>query len=290
MTMQTWVNGQKQSHLSVLDRSVQYGDGFFTTMLVMDNQLFNWQAHWWRLQRSAERLAFPELTEIQVWQSITAAIQSYQSELNVLTPLMVKLIVTRGEGGKGYQPSPNPEVTMIVQVAEHPVFECSEHFDELQAVLELGQCTTLCSIQPQLAGLKHLNRLENVLARNELLELNFSEALMLNANQEVISATQSNLFVIKNRTLITPKMDLSGVAGTTRYQMQTIAMQCGLGYAEKVLHLEDVFAADELFLTNALRGVMPVKQFKQTRYLCDCSFEIHQAWCEWQKQNVRSIT
>ncbi|MEA3405484.1 MAG: aminodeoxychorismate lyase [Pseudomonadota bacterium] len=290
MTMQAWVNGQKQSQISVLDRSVQYGDGFFTTMLVIDDKLFNWQAHWWRLQSSAERLAFPPLKEIQVWQRITSAIESYQSEFKAFTPLVVKLIVTRGEGGKGYQPSSKSEVTMIVQVGGHPVFECSEHFDELQAVLNLGQCKTLCSIQPQLAGLKHLNRLENVLARNELLELDTSEAIMLNANQEVISATQSNLFVIKNRTLMTPKLDCSGVAGTTRYQMQAIASQCGLGYSEKVLHLDDVFAADELFLTNALRGVMPVKQFKQTRYSCECSFEIHQAWCEWQKQNARSIT
>jgi len=286
----TWVNGQRQLHISVLDRAVQYGDGFFTTLLVMDGKLYNWQAHWWRLQMSAERLAFPLLNESETLQSITSAIQSVQAELEKSIPLVVKLIITRGEGGKGYQPPSQPDMTTVVQVGTHPLYEHSDQFEEQQPILELGLCKTLCSIQPQLAGLKHLNRLENVLARNELLDLGLDEALMLNAKQEVICATQSNLFLIKDRTLITPKLDQSGVEGTTRKQMQTLAQASGLGYAEKVLHLDDVFAADELFLTNALRGVMPVKQFKHATYTSECSFEIHQAWCEWQHQNARSIT
>jgi len=297
--MQTWVNGKLQTKLSVKDRGVQYGDGFFTTMLVMQDTLYNWSAHWWRLQESAARLGFPALEESIIRAEIQAVLdefielQSIQKHPNIqhenqqacLNPLAVKLIITRGEGGKGYQAPLSVNPTRIIQITGHPSFEQAVDFSVFQAPIELGVCQTLCAIQPQLAGLKHLNRLENVLARNELLVSNVTEAIMLNAHSEMVCATQANLFLIKGQQLMTPLLVNSGVAGTTRYQMPKIAQVCGLDYHEQTLTLEDLQSADELFLTNALRGIMPIKSFQTKHYPSEQTHLLHQAWVFWQQKN-----
>ncbi len=273
-----------------MDRAVQYGDGFFTTMLVMDAKLYNWSAHWWRIQQSIERLGFPDLSEAAIQAQLASAVIDYQADESSVAPLMVKLMITRGQGGRGYQAQAAPQVTTIVQIAPHPTFRQSADFDSLPAALSLGLCKTQAAIQPQLAGLKHLNRLENVLARNELISQDFSEALMLNAEEEVICATQANLFMVKDKQLLTPKLTSSGVAGTTRYQLPEIAKQCGLIYKETTISLAEVQNADELFLTNALRGIMPVKSFQSRTYQTDVSLKIHQAWINWQHQYAKPLS
>ena len=284
-----WVNGQRTSQISAFDRSVQYGDGFFTTLLVTQNRLYNWSAHWWRLQNSAKQLGFPELNEIEVRALIESAYVDFSKESTTKSPLSVKLIISRGVAGRGYQALEQPTITTIVQINLHPGFTQTADLQKVQAPIELGLCSTLCAIQPNLAGLKHLNRLENVLARNELHSSPLTEAVMLNAYSEVVCATQSNLFLIVGDRLITPKLNNSGVAGTTRFQMPVIAKSCGFEYREQVVSLQDLHKADELFLTNALRGVMPVKQFQQTKYSYDRVLQLHNAWSAWQTQNAERL-
>ena len=287
--IQSWVNGVLQTTIAITDRSVQYGDGFFTTLLAMNSAVYNWQAHWWRLKTSALRLGFRSLDEKNTLSLIASALTSDPTLTSPNTPLAIKLIITRGQSGQGYQTTPNAQPTFIVQVRAHPVFKTYADMHQLPLAIELGLCQTFSSIQPQLAGLKHLNRLENVLAQNELASLGLSEGLMLNANQEVVCATQSNLFLIKGQQLLTPALHNSGVAGTTRYQMADLAQRFGLEYVEKTIFLSEVHSADELFLTNALRGVMPVKQFQTTHYSTNKSLKIHQAWLTWQKQHCKVL-
>ena len=307
MTGVCWVNGQRADEISTMDRSVQYGDGFFTTLLVMQGQVYNWQGHWWRLQNSAKRLGFPALVESDVRNLLKSVLadfvevtqakkdsslsdSSFKSQQaccfnDSSKPLAMKLVITRGVGGKGYQPPLESKPNTIVYINPHPQFENVCDFETMSAPIELGLSQTLSTIQPQLAGLKHLNRLENVLARNELLITGLSEALMLNANEEVVCATQSNLFLIKDNLLMTPNLAQSGVAGTTRLQISQLAEGVGLDYQESSLTLGDCLQADELFLTNALRGVMPVNLFQQRAYSSERTLAIHQAWVVWQAQN-----
>lgn len=290
MSKLCWVNGQKTSQISAFDRSVHYGDGFFTTILVAQNRLYNWSAHWWRLQKSAKQLGFPELMEADVWSLIQSAYTEFQQLHATEVPLTIKLIVSRGLGGQGYQALEQPEITTIVQISTHPVFTQNADLQTMQAPIELGLCKTHCSIQPSLAGLKHLNRLENVLARNELRGTDITEGVMLNAYSDVVCATQSNLFMIKGSQLITPKLNTSGVAGTTRYQMSHIAKSCGLEYHEQFVSLQNLHTAEELFLGNALRGVMPIKQFQQTYYESEKTWQLHQAWSAWQVNNATALS
>lgn len=290
MSELSWVNGQKTTQLSTFDRSVHYGDGFFTTILVMQNRLYNWSAHWWRLQNSAKQLGFPVLIDLEIRTLIESAYVDFTRENISETPLAIKLIISRGTGGRGYQALEQPNVTTIVQISPHPVFKEGADLKTMQTPIELGLCKTLCAIQPSLAGLKHLNRLENVMARNELHGTTFTEALMLNAYSEVVCATQSNLFIIKGNQLITPRLNNGGVAGTTRFQMPKIAKACGFDYHEQVLSLQDIREADELFLTNALRGLMPIKQFQQAHYDSKKTESLHCAWSRWQIKNALALS
>lgn len=213
--MTTIINGSLIDSVSVRDRGLQYGDGFFTTMLVTGDQLLNWSGHWRRVQQAGSRLKFPVIDEQALFTQVKQAIAVFNyTKSTIESNKVVKLIFTRGVGGIGYQIPEMPQISTILQVTLAPIKierEAETHlpiFAQPQ-VIELGLCETLCGIQPQLAGLKHLNRLENVLARSEIAGKGLPEGLMLNAYQHVIGGTQSNLFLIKGHSLITPQLTRS---------------------------------------------------------------------------------
>ncbi len=283
MSVRSWVDGQEQNLLEVLDRAVQYGDGFFTTMLSAEGQLYNWSAHWRRLSESASRLGFPEMEEQSVLQQLAQALTGNER------PVVVKVIVSRGLGGIGYQPPVEAKPRIIIQVSPHPLYKKTADMTEMHPAMAVTLCKSVCAINPQLAGIKHLNRLENVLARAELIGTEFAEGIMLNARQQVISATQSNVFLIKGQQLVTPKLIDSGVEGTTRYQLRFLVESLGLEWIEREVALEEIRDADELFLSNAVRGIMPVKEFMNTKFAVERVVEIQQAWLEWQQNNAIRI-
>lgn len=294
--MTTIINGSLIDSVSVRDRGLQYGDGFFTTMLVTGDQLLNWSGHWRRVQQAGSRLKFPVIDEQALFTQVKQAIAVFNyTKSTIESNKVVKLIFTRGVGGIGYQIPEMPQISTILQVTLAPIKierEAETHlpiFAQPQ-VIELGLCETLCGIQPQLAGLKHLNRLENVLARSEIAGKGLPEGLMLNAYQHVIGGTQSNLFLIKGHSLITPQLTDSGVEGTTRYQLSQLADSLGLVWQESTLLITDLMQADELFLANAVRGVMPVNLFNKRAYTTIKTLEIHQAWSNWQRDNAVSLS
>lgn len=294
--MTTIINGSLIDSVSVRDRGLQYGDGFFTTMLVTGDQLLNWPGHWRRVQHAAHRLQFPAIDEQALFTQVKQAVAVFNyTKSTIESNKVVKIIFTRGIGGIGYQMPEMPQISTILQVMPAPIHierEPQTHlpiFSQPQAI-ELGVCKTLSGIQPQLAGLKHLNRLENVLARSEITAKSLAEGVMLNAYQQVIGGTQSNLFLIKGNNLITPLLTDSGVEGTTRYQLSHLAEGLDLIWQESTLVLADLLQADELFLANAVRGIMPVNLFHHRTYTNIKTFEIHQAWSKWQRENAVSLS
>lgn len=283
-----WVDGVKQAHLAVQDRAVQYGDGFFTTLLLMHGKVYNWPAHWQRIQHSAVRLGFPPCDETALLRQLRLALTALPLEYQV-APLMAKLIVTRGEGGAGYAPLAEPTPRIIWQLATHPLYRDAEHITQPPASLTLGICETQAAIQPQLAGLKHLNRLDSVLARAELAKRHLAEGLMLNALGEVVSATQANLFVLKGKRLLTPLLQHSGVAGTTRAQLLELAPQWGFEVEQQRVTLDEIDEADELFVTNALRGIMPVERLEERHFAVTMGTALRQRWWDWQAAQAREL-
>ncbi len=266
--MKSLINGVPTDSLPACDRGFLYGDGFFTTALIAKGKILNWQGHWQRLVNSAERLGFPLLSEIELLEASTVLLRENLAGLENLAVL--KIIITRGCGGQGYQPpetiktSPNVIIQLLPLLSLLP-FSVKTAGTELKVTL----CQVAWGHQPLLAGIKHLNRLENVLARQELDKLNecfdqnFDEGIMLDLVGQVISGTQSNICLIKNKQIITPILKNSGVQGTLLARLKSFLPSQGWQWVEKSFDLDYLKQADEVFFCNAVRGIMPMKQLDE---------------------------
>jgi 4-amino-4-deoxychorismate lyase len=249
------VNGLPQTHIAVADRGLHYGDGLFETIAVRAGIPQFWERHWQRLARGCRRLGIEEVNPQKLWDEARRVCAGIEQGV-------LKLIVTRGEGGRGYRPAQRGSATRIVAIypwPDHPI----THWQEGVAV---RVCDTRLARNPALAGIKHLNRLEQVLARREWEDPQIAEGLMLDENGHVISGTMSNLFVVKHERLVTPLLEDCGVEGVMRGMIRDLAAELTISYEETVVKLDELWLAEEVFLCNALIGVWPVRRIQQQPY------------------------
>lgn len=265
--MRCLINGQFLQAISPLDRGLAYGDGVFRTMRVQHGQVMFWSEHYAKLAADAQRLAI-SIPEKNVFEQ---DIQSLLTPHNV-TPnsnAIIKIIVTRGVGLRGYRSAPDMLPMRIVFALPHPITK----LDDYNNGVSLGVATIKLAHQPSLAGIKHLNRLENVLAAQEIGE-NQADVILLDQNQQVIETTSANLFVRYGNDLLTPILNHCGVAGVVRQQIMQQAAQLGLMVSEKNLTLPELMQADEVLLCNSVFGVRQVNSVQ----LNPLTAENHTVW------------
>lgn len=260
------INGVSAEHLNINDRAIHYGDGLFETILCSDNRLLYWPQHYQRLQLSAEKLRLNCPDEQVLLNDISRLLK--QNENISSAACSIKIIVTRGSGERGY--------VMPKKARENRIIFLSQLSPEYSSLLsgqlssgELYLCNQQVSINEDLAGLKHLNRLENVLARNEWQQTaanKFIDGLMLNANKHVIEGTMSNLFAVRDGHLYTPDLSLSGVRGIMRDIIIAAAQRNGIQLSSLDLTLEDLSAMDEIFISNSLIGMSSVNRIGDNQY------------------------
>jgi 4-amino-4-deoxychorismate lyase len=220
------------------DNRLVYGDGLFETLRVIGGIAPWWDAHWSRLARGARRLRLPLPDEGQA--------QDVARELfGDRTDGVLKLLLVRGGEGRGY--APDAEAAPLWRLSRHclPARQASG--------LRVHWCQTPVAIQPMLAGLKHCNRLEQVLARAECAAAQADEGLMCDGEGAVIGATAGNVFALCGDAWCTPPVDRAGVAGVCRTQLLPL-----LGARDLHLSRDQIEAADAVFICNAVRGILPV--------------------------------
>jgi 4-amino-4-deoxychorismate lyase len=239
------IDGQPAA-LPLDDRGLAYGDGLFETVLLFRGRPVWWDAHLERLARGAAALGIAA-PDRRVWQDDLAALLAGPAPL--AERQVLKLILTRGSSGRGYAPDRSAAARRIVQLLPAP----ADRPDWRRDGIVLRWCALRLAEQPRLAGLKHLNRLEQVLARAEWDDPAIAEGLLCRQDGQPVSATAANLFVVAGRRLLTPPVDRCGVAGVCRRFLlaQPEASECELDR-------QAVLQADELFLCNSLRGILPV--------------------------------
>lgn len=246
----TWfVNYRLDNSVSVADRSLAYGDGVFETIRVFPQHFLQINDHLSRLYRGLSKLAMPF--------SIEQKSLLYDFLHSNVLPLIhaesvVKIIVSRGEGGRGYLAPENCIHSVIIGILPAPNYQLHR-----QKGVSLSISPVPVSSNRFLAGIKHLNRLENVIAKQFLVSADF-EAIMMNGKRELVECIQSNVFWCKQGVLYTPSLELSGVQGT--YRKAIIENQSN--YTVQVGHffINDLMAADEIFITNSLMGIVPVTE------------------------------
>lgn len=248
------INGQPDSMINVSDRGLQYGDGLFETMAYKNGEIQSLDAHMERLFQGCQRLAIP--LDIMQLKAELALICAQTAEDSV-----IKIIVTRGEGGRGYKASKALIPTRIIARHDMPDYPI-----ENQSGIKVRLCQTRLGLNPALAGLKHLNRLEQVLARNEWDDVDIKEGLMFDINDQLIEGTMSNVFIVKAGQLYTADLDKAGVAGILRQKIIRLSQTLGLEMQIRTLDIKDLINADELFVCNSLIGIWPVTEVAETDY------------------------
>jgi len=239
------VNGVESSAISVDDRGLQYGDGLFETMSAQDGRVRHFERHMERLAEGGRRLGLPVPDP-----NLVAA--ECERALAGLGAGSVKLMVTRGPGPRSYRPPAEPSVTRIV------VSSAPKPRNDPEEGIVVRLCDTPLGLNPRLAGVKHLNRLEQVLACAEWDDPAIAEGLMSAMDGRVVCATAANVFLVREGRLLTPAIRDCGVAGVMRGVVLAAAREAGIDTEILDVRLVDFSAADEVFLTNAITGVRPV--------------------------------
>jgi len=246
------VNGVLGDSVSSFDRGFAYGDGIFETCRLHQGEPALWPLHVQRLSLGAERLQIP--LNLEALERQRRQIQSAAAQAGHLNGVL-KVILTRGQGGRGSAPPVNLSPTLCWQF--FPGIK-THWADNARAGIQLRVCDRRLPENPNLAGLKHLNRLDYVLARSEWAD-EYPEGLLLDRQDHVIEGTLSNLFAWVDDQLCTPALELAGVAGVMRrFVMDSLAPQLGLSVVERQLTLEDLARARELFMCNSVFGIWPV--------------------------------
>lgn len=243
------IDGVETGRLSIADRGLQYGDGLFETIAVRDGRPCLWTEHFERLARGSERLGIPCPAQDLLYRECRYLIRRESAAV-------LKLILTRGSGGRGYCAPLDPHPVRILTLHPWPNHPAAWSEQGVTATF----CRTPLGENPSLAGLKHLNRLEQVLARSEWRDPQIAEGLMQDSRGRVIGGTMSNLFLVDGRRLLTPRLDTCGIAGTVRALVLRIAGTFGIEVLEQNITRADLVGTDGLFLTNALIGVWPVRR------------------------------
>ncbi len=251
------LNGQSADSIDLKDRGLHYGDGLFETIAVIKEQPLCLDKHLQRLLSGCKRLEL-DFDDVAILES------EINSICENIDRAILKITVTAGVGGRGYNRS-SSELKPTRLLAIHPWPEYPDNYSSKGIQVHL--CSSRLGHNPGLAGIKHLNRLEQVLARNEWDDVNMMEGLMLDINDDVIEGTMSNLFIIlHDKKLITSDLSLCGIEGIVR---QYILDHCAdIAYTSKVkkLSLDDVYAASEMFFCNSVAGIMPVRRLADHKF------------------------
>ncbi|WP_113905803.1 aminodeoxychorismate lyase [Aliidiomarina celeris] len=255
--MQVWVNGKADGLIPATDRGLLYGDGFFTTVCISNHNAENWAWHWRRIERCASTLSLPlqSLTSKGLKQEIEQAAARCFSSGHA----GVRITLTRGSGGQGYTPPERVETRLIVSC-----FAVPQYYPQWREQgVHLGVASNRLAPQmTALVGLKTLNRLEQVVLKQELTASNWQDLVVLEQSGYVAETTAANLFWRRKQQWFTPKLSRTGVHGSMRAMLLALNPSIQLGD----YRLEHVYEADEAFICNALLGCAPVRSIDKLTF------------------------
>lgn len=248
------INGNWQYHLPVMDRAFQFGDGCFTTARVLSGQVHLLAQHLQRLRDACQRLMIPAPD----WQQLALEMQQLASEHS---QAVLKVIISRGSGGRGYSVQDCQCSCRILNISDYP-----EYYHRWRSQ---GVKLTLSPVQlgrnPHLAGIKHLNRLEQILIRQQLAP-DADEALVLDSENMLVECCAANLFWRQDNRIFTPLLDQCGVSGIMRQHIIDLLASRGWQTEQVRCPLSTLQHASEIVICNALMPILPVRQAQHWQF------------------------
>jgi len=238
------VDGEISSFVSTSSRGLNYADGLFETLAVHAGQPHRWQAHMDRLGAGCQRLGInmpPQAILLREVQTVSAG----------LAHAVVKIVLVRGGLARGYRPGHDAGCVRIVSAHYFPADTAAAAKHGVQARI----CDLRLALQPALGGIKHLCRLEQVLASAESFADGITEGILLDREDHVICALSANIFLVMEGRLLTPRLDRCGVRGVVRGQiLAAFSDRC----EQRRIQLDLLGEADEVFICNSIRGIVPL--------------------------------
>lgn len=252
------INGIASEYVSVFDRGLHYGDGVFETIACVGNSAVFIQQHLNRMENGARKLNIPFPDRQLFLDDINCLLRGSNSNS------IIKLILTRGRGKRGYRYEKTQIPTRICMLSAWPdyVAQWREHGTATRF------CQTQVSVNPQLAGIKSLNRLDSVLASSELGPA-FNEGFLSDIDGNVIEGSMSNIFIVSNATLVTPDLSRCGVNGIMREQIIDIAQNNSIKVETRNITRDELLESREIFISNSVIGACVVKQLEKQSYNTD---------------------
>ena len=254
MAENTLINGIATTEISFLDRGLQYGDGVFETIATEKGLLLCWDEHIKRLEAGCKRLNIPAQDSEILKREALALIDSNKKSV-------IKIIITRGQGGRGYAAPDQPEANRIVSLFPFPEYPADNSNG-----ISVRICDYRYAQNEALAGIKHLNRLEQVMARSEWTDTAIAEGVVLDNKNNVIEGTMSNIFCVKDDVLSTPELNLCGVEGIIRNKILELAPTLEINSQVKLISLDELKNADEIFVCNSVIGLWPVTKLEEQNF------------------------
>jgi 4-amino-4-deoxychorismate lyase len=249
--MMPLVNGIESDTVGTSDRGLNYGDGLFETMRLVGGKIPMLDRHLERLRDGCRRLHLAWPRDSRLRKDIAATVGE-------ATEGVVKLIITRGQGGRGYRPDPGAEPTRVVSITDLPSYPAAHYRQGVRVRI----CQTRMAENSATGGLKHLCRLEQVLASLEGGQQDVDEGIMLGIDGAVIEGIRSNVFIVTNGEVFTPDLVDAGVAGVMRAVVLDALRERGIRVRICRVAMEEFMAADEIFLTNSIFGVWGVRDIQ----------------------------
>lgn len=253
------INGLPGDSISANDRGLMYGDGVFRTLLIRQDKPFLWLQHYAKLQHDCAGIGI-KCPPIQLLENDLQQLQN--DRLEQTSVAVLKIIISRGLSTRGYAAAANPQITRILSINPAPEYPATFSSQGIKVHI----CNLRLGHQPRLAGIKHLNRLENVLAATEWNNADIAEGILLDEDEHIIEGTRSNLFLVRNGNLYTPDLSKCGVAGLQRERVIDYARQHKIVCKITELTMDDLLAADEIFMVNSVIGLWPVRELP--RFAC----------------------
>ena len=247
------VNGKETDSINVSDRGLQFGDGLFETMSLRNGKIRFLQLHLERLHSGCQRLAISPPDDTVLGSELEKVSARQVSGV-------IKLVLTRGDSLRGYRYASDIRSNRIITCSDSPVFA----HDNSSIGARVKICDTRISKNTLLAGIKHLNRLENVLARAEWQDESIAEGLVCDTDGNVVEGTMSNVFFIKNNELITPNLEHSGVNGIVRKRIFQYAKDLNINCIQSCFTVDELTNFEAGFICNAIIGIWPVRELVNT--------------------------
>lgn len=260
------VNGETNHHVDITDRGFNFGDGHFTTIKIMSGKALLLPLHLARLQHACAVLAI----NFDNWSALQSAIEL---QAKTMVQGVLKVTITRGKGGNGYSVTGCSAANWYLQARSIP-----SHYQEWrEAGIELTICSYQQTVTPYFAGLKTLNRLDQVMIKQELDRRQVGDGLVCSTEGFVIETAVANLFWVKNNVVYTPSTHRSGVEGIMKTHIITLLHDLNIEVQEGDYPIAHVLQADEVFISNAVMELVPVNRILAEDIAVDiCYQQYHQ--------------